>query len=282
MAFAHLRREERIGLGIALGLHVLLALVLLLQPSQREAVPKPERMTVNLATDVGLKATAPDPVPESRAAVAPTLSPEPAPAPEPVPAPAVQPVPQPPKPVATSAPQPKPVPRAVAKPKPTPKAAATPAPAKPAARPAPPKPASVPKKPGGSRIGSDFLAGSGASTTTDETRIPASQIGASAKASLVQAIIRQIKPHWNAPQGADADLLVTVLAFRLNPDGSLAGKPRLVNQSGITDSNKPQAQLHVERAIRAVELAAPFDLPPEYYNAWKSIDGAKFDRNLSR
>jgi hypothetical protein len=139
------------------------------------------------------------------------------------------------------------------------------------------------KKPaGGSRIGADFLPGSGSSTTTSETRIPASQIGASAKASVVQQIIRQIKPHWSAPQGADADLLVTVLSFKLNPDGSLAGTPRVISQSGITDANRPQAKLHAERAIRAVQLAAPFDLPDEYYNAWKSIDGAKFDRNLSR
>ncbi|MGI9376213.1 MAG: energy transducer TonB [Tsuneonella suprasediminis] len=282
MAIAHLRREERIGLGIALGLHVVLAAVLLLQPDQRTAAPEPERMTVNLATEVGLEATAPDPVPESRAAIAPELSPEPAPAPEPIPAPVSEPVPQPPKPVATSAPKPKPVPKPAVKPKPTPKAATKPAPAKPAAKPAPAKPSETPKKSGGSRIGSDFLSGAGSSTSTNETRIPASKIGASAKASIVQAIIRQIKPHWNAPQGADADLLVTVLSFRLNPDGSLASKPRVVSQSGITDSNKPQSQLHAERAIRAVELAAPFDLPPEYYNAWKTINGAKFDRNLSR
>ena len=108
------------------------------------------------------------------------------------------------------------------------------------------------------------------------------RIGASAKASLIQAITRQIKPHWSAPQGVDADQLVTVLSFRLNEDGSLAGTPRVVSQSGETAANRPQKALHAERAIRAVQLAAPFDLPPEYYNAWKSIDGARFDRNLSR
>jgi hypothetical protein len=145
------------------------------------------------------------------------------------------------------------------------------------------RPRETPKKQsGGSRIGSDFLGGAGSSTSTEETRIPASQIGASAKASLIQAIIRQIKPHWSAPQGVDADELVTVLSFRLNEDGSLAGRPRVVSQSGVTAANSPQKDLHAERAIRAVQLAAPFDLPDEYYNAWKSIDGARFDRNLSR
>jgi len=132
------------------------------------------------------------------------------------------------------------------------------------------------------QIGENFLEGVGSSRATDDTRIPASEIGASARASLVQRISRQIKPHWNAPSGVDAELLVTELAFELNEDGTLKGRPRILRQRGINVSNRPQASLHAERAIRAVQLAAPFDLPPEFYNAWKSIRGARFDRNLSR
>ena len=135
---------------------------------------------------------------------------------------------------------------------------------------------------GGSRISEDFLDGKGASTTTQETRLPASAIGASAKASIQQALARQIKPHWNAPQGVDVDQLVTLLDFDLAEDGSLKGRPRLRDQSGITEANRAQASRHAENAIRAVQLAAPFDLPPEYYNAWKSIRGARFDRNTAR
>ena len=37
-----------------------------------------------------------------------------------------------------------------------------------------------------------------------------------------------------------------------------------------------------EQAIRAVELAAPFNLPPEYYNAWKRVSSFRFDRKLSQ
>ena len=40
------------------------------------------------------------------------------------------------------------------------------------------------------------------------------------------------------------------------------------------------AALHAERAIRAVQLAAPFDLPDEYYNAWRNIAEWRFDRRL--
>lgn len=273
------RQEERIGLIVAVALHVVLVAVLLMQPSRSEVLDKPERMTVNLASEVGLEATAPDPATDARAAIAPVLSPDPAPAPlveqPPEPLPSAAPVPPRPQP---SAAPPRPQPTSAPKPRTQPSTAP-----KPRASSAP-KPRSAPSKSGGgSRIGDDFLAGSGSSTTSNDTRVPASQIGASTKASIVQTIVRQIRPHWNAPQGADADQLVTVLSFRLNEDGSLAGRPRVISQSGVTDSNAPQKDLHAERAIRAVQLAAPFkDLPPEYYNAWKSIDGARFDRNLSR
>ena len=267
MASVALTREERLGLGVAVVLHAALVALLLLQPRASEPPPIPERMTVSLAEDVGPVAVSPDPVAESRAAIAPTLSEDPAPAP------AIE----------------RPLPRTIERPSPPerPRPRATSAPRREAE---PRRERERPREPerresersGGSRIGADFLGGSGSSTTTEETRIPASQIGASAKASLIQAIIRQIKPHWSAPQGADADKLVTILSFRLNEDGSLAGAPRVVGQSGETAANRPQQDLHAERAIRAVQLAAPFDLPPEYYNAWKSIDGARFDRNLSR
>lgn len=267
MAAAALTREEKLGLGVAVALHVLLVVVLLIQPKASNPPPPPERMTVSLAEDVGPVAVSPDPVAESRESVAPTLSPNPAPAP----------VIEPQRPVEVERPRPveveRPQPRATQQPQKRERA-----PERPRER-----PRETPKKQsGGSRIGSDFLGGAGSSTATEETRVPASQIGASAKASIIQAIIRQIKPHWSAPQGVDADELVTVLSFRLNEDGSLAGRPRVVSQSGETAANRPQKDLHAERAIRAVQLAAPFDLPDEYYNAWKSIDGARFDRNLSR
>ncbi len=277
MALSALRTDERFGLGIAVVLHVALVAALIFQPEDDSVPPMPERMTVSLATDVSLADTAPDPVAESRAAIAPTISDDPQAAPpmekpaEAIPAP---------QPVATAAP---PAARPVERMRPDrqqpakaapPKAAPKPAPAKASAKPAAAKAA------GGSRIGADFLPGAADSTATKETRVPASQIGASAKASLGQAIARQLKPHWNAPQGVDAEQLVTILAFNLNEDGSLAGRPRVVSQSGVTDSNSPQKELHAERAIRAVQLAAPFDLPPEYYEAWKRVTSFRFDRKL--
>ena len=279
-----LRTDETAALVGAGLLHVALIAVLLLQPEDRVPPPLPERVVVNLSEEVGLASTAPDPVAQSRAAQAPTLSDRPAP-PVPVPLPQLtQPTPQPttaprpstrtqtqqPRPTRTRTPAPAPTPSS----QPAPRRTSTPA----------PRPTSAPVRTGGSRIGDDFLPGAGTSASSTETRVPASQIGNSAKADIVSAIARQVRPHFQGkvPTGADAEKLVTVLAFELNENGSLKGRPRVVSQSGVTPANEAQKDRHAEVAIRAVQLAAPFDLPDEYYNAWKSIRGARFDRSLSR
>ena len=75
---------------------------------------------------------------------------------------------------------------------------------------------------------------------------------------------------------------MTILAWDLIADSSLAGSPRVVRQEGLTDANRAQAPRHAEQAVRAVRLAAPFDLPGEYYNAWKRITSFRFDRKLSQ
>ncbi|MBT8388298.1 MAG: energy transducer TonB [Altererythrobacter sp.] len=251
-----LRQDEKWGLGVAVGLHLALAAMLLFQPGPGEPFEIPERMTVSLATDVSLSSAAPEIAPDSRAAMAPTVSDE-------VQAPVEQsdgevsrePTREPPR---TN----------------TSRTAITQQPRQ--ATQTPPRQAT------GTEIGENFLEGAGSDRASDSTLVPASEIGRSATASLIQSLSRQIKPHWNAPSGVDTELLVTELAFDLNPDGTLRSRPRVLRQSGINASNRPQAGLHAERAIRAVQLAAPFDLPAEYYNAWKSIRGARFDRNLSR
>lgn len=261
---ASLRREERIGLAVAAGLHVALVLAFLLQPDSREDIEPAQRMTVNLASEIGLEAAAPEPVAESRASIAPTLSDEPAPPAEtgeigPRPQPTIQPRLAPP--VATKQP--------------------APADARPRRRPDAPSSASAKRKAGGSQLGDNFLAGMGDSTKTSETRAPAAALGASAKASLLQGIVREIKPHWQPPSGPDVDQLVSKVRFRLNPDGSLAGRPTLVGQRGETDSNRAQAGRHGEQAIRAVQLAAPFDLPEQHYAAWKTVT-LDFDWKLAQ
>lgn len=308
-----LSRQEGAGLAIAAAAHVALVAALTLSPPGKTVQPPPQRMEVTFSEEIAEQSTSPDSMAQAAPDVAPELGePQPAPAPVPEPAPRPEPpqpapVPPQPKPQPKPQPAPKPAPPKPAPPKPAPPkpAPAKAVPAKPApARPAPAKPTPAKSAPakaqaakpadqsprrrpdtpsGGSRIGSDFLKGVPGSTKPGTASTPpAAAIGADVKASLVGAISREIKPHWAAPQGVDTDKLVTILAWDLNPDGSLAGRPRVVDQQGITPANEAQAKRHAEQAIRAVQLAAPFDLPDNYYAGWKRIAAFRFDRKLSQ
>lgn len=298
-----LTRQEGAGLAIAALAHAGLLAFLMLSPPGKTIKPPPERMEVTFSDEIADQSTSPDPMAEAAPDVAPELG---EPQPEPVAEP--QPLPEPPKPV-PAPPQPRPVP-VPPKPAPKPQPQARPAPPKPAPpKPAPPKPApakpapakpapakAAPAKPsdtsprrrpdapsGASRIGSDFLNGiPGSSRPGTAKTPPAAVAGPEVKASLASAVARQVKAHWVGPQGVDIDKLVTVLAWDLNPDGSLAGRPRVVSQTGITPANEAQAKRHAELAIRAVQLAAPFELPSEYYSNWKRISAFRFDKRLSQ
>lgn len=268
MGESAIRSEDIVGLVVAVTLHALLALMLVIQMffAPDPFVP-PERVAVSLASEVSLEATAPSPLEESRAAVAPELTDLPeAPAEE--------------------ASEPAEVEQQTAPPPPAPNSARRtvrePAPDRNRSRPdrRPQRPAQPAKQAGGSRIGDNFLEGRGTATNTDATEAPAPTFGRRERAALASAITRQLRPHWNAPAGVEAELLESVVTWSLNPDGSLAGRPRCRNiASSVTPSNRPQAALHCERAIRAVQLAAPFNLPEQFYNRWKDLEW-EFNRRL--
>jgi len=263
-ALAHLNREEKLGLGIAVVAHIALLGGLLYQATRDQPLIAPaERMTVSLASDVSLESTAPDPSDAAQAAIAPVLASESAP----LPAPASVPVERPAPPVVErEATRPRPAPTPIAR-------ATTPPKAQPRAQPSASR-----RSGGGSRLGDDFLEGT-SSGDRSKAGTPAATFGPAESASLQQAIARQIKPHWSAPQGPDVEKLVTIVRFRLNKDGTLIGSPTIVSQSGVTPTNEAQKARHAEQAIRAVRLAAPFDLPEEFYDKWKTINST-FDRRL--
>ena len=284
-----LSAEEKIGVVVAIALHAGLVAWLALAPSRSTFQPPPERMTVSLSEEVAPEATSPEPLAQAAPETAPTLgeaAPEPEPLPvvtppEPAPRVVASPLPRPAPPVA------RPVPRPVAKPaaRPSAKPSAKPA-AKPSAKASAPADARTRRRPdapaGASRVGNDFLRGiPGGEARGAAQSPPAPRAGPQVAASLRQAISRELKPHWVAPQGAEADLLSTKLKVTLNRDGSLAGTPQFVSQTGQTDANKAQQARHIEQAIRAVRLAAPFDLPEAYYDQWKVITPT-FDRRLSQ
>lgn len=301
MASRALTREEGWGLALSIAAHAALVGLLVLRPHHGDVVMPPERVEVTLSDEVGLTSTSPDLRQDARADIAPVIGEASPPEPEAA-------KPEPPIPVAKPAPAP--VPRAIASPRPIPTPAPSPRPspvakpapkavpvvrpvAKPAERPAPSKqPATTSTartatkpatRPGGSRLGRDFLDGTPGGQGQNRTAgPPAAAIGPQVRSALSGAITRQLKPRWIAPQGADAEQLVTILAWDLDREGRLTGTPRVVSQQGITDANRAQALRHAEQAIRAVQLAAPFNLPAEYYEGWKHIVSFRFDKRLSQ
>lgn len=265
-------RREGVGVGVAvIGHAALFALLsLTIMPKVDPLDIKPTPIEVSLTDEAGLVSEAPvieTEAPAERLAEVPA-PPEPnspPPVPETQPEPVAKPDPTPPK--AAPAPAPKPQPKAEAK-------KSNPAPAK-----AQQKTERQAVRPTGRLTGiTDGLtdqASKGKATTPQ-----AAQMGPEVRSSIFGLIRRQVKPHWRAPTGADVNLLATIVEVRLNRDGSLAGQPRVVQQNGQTASNRPQQELHKERALAAIRLAAPFrGLPEEYYDGWKAFR-LSFDRRL--
>ena len=297
-------RAEAGGFGVALLGHALLLGVLSL--GFANAVKPPimnQPMEVSLVEETGLESAAPVPTQAEPAARLAEVEgpveplpppPAPAPVPEPLPQPkAIEPVPAP-KPV--ERPQPK-----VVEPKLAPKPAERPKPQKPAppkakaiAQKAPPAKAAATKaaagppnssaksatKPTGRLSG--LLAGiSDRESKSQSTTPPAKVASAAVKSSLGAEVRRQLKPHWRAPTGADAEQLRTELSITLAPNGAVVNV-EVLRTTGQTESNRPQVKLHQEQAVKAARLASPFRLPAEFYDAWKHLSPIGFDRRLSQ
>jgi outer membrane biosynthesis protein TonB len=278
-------RAEAAGLGVATAGHLaLLAALSLGFAASRLPPPRSDPIEVSLVDEAAPVSTAPAP---SAEAPAPRLAEADAPV-EPAPPPVPQPQPAP-TPAAPAPAPPVPAPRAAPKPPSTAARAAAPAPKPPsaAARPAAPAPAKpAPAKPatrpaGGRLVG--LLTGlSDADSPSRSTAPPAAVAGPAVQASLKAEVRRQLKPHWQrvVPTGADAEDLKTNVLITLARDGTVTDVD-VVSTTGVTPSNRPQVALHRERARKAVMLASPFRLPPEYYETWKQIT-ATLDLRLSQ
>ena len=246
-------RAERTGFGIAAAAHVLLFVALSLgYLAVKTPIPsKRQPIEVSLVDEVGLESGAPQ---ISNAPPAPKLgeseAPIEPPAPAPVPAPAE----------ARSAPEPK--------------QAVTPTP--PSVKQTPPK---ATQHPPAGRLNGLLEGLSDSDSDSRSTAPPAATVTPGVQSSLAAEVRRQLKPHWQPPSGADVEQLKTVLRINLARDGSVTSI-NFVTTTGINASNRTQADLHRERAIKAVRLASPFNLPPQYYDGWKSMT-VNFDLRLS-
>jgi hypothetical protein len=127
-------------------------------------------------------------------------------------------------------------------------------------------------KAGSSSFDDAFNKGIPGAKTQGQAQTPPAAITGAMRNSLAGEVARQLKRRWQGPNGLEIEKLATTVEWSLNPDGTLAGQPRVVSQTGITDANRPQAKRHQEQALKAVRLAAPFTtLPPQYYTAWKTL-----------
>jgi hypothetical protein len=93
-------------------------------------------------------------------------------------------------------------------------------------------------------------------------------------AGLAAAIAAQVKPCYVVPAGGtDAQVIVTVLRLRFNPDGSVATPPAITEQSGVTAANQAYARQMGEAARRAVLRCSPLRLPADLYEGgWEDIE----------
>lgn len=228
---------------------------------------------------------------EARAAARPASTPPPAPAPDPAPAPEPAPPPKvetpaPPKAIDAAAEPDKPAPEKVtpekAKPKqPKPKPLDTDAlssllaKAAPRAKPLDTKAlskaldAAVPKaKPlDTTALGKSLEAAlpkAVALPTRGDPRIAA---------GIAAAIRAQVTPCFTPPVGgAAAGKITALLHIAISRDGSIAGRPGLVSQTGVTGANAAYARAFAEAAMRAVLRCAPLKLPAAQYDQWAQVE----------
>lgn len=259
------RGNEKVGIAIAAALHVLAIGLLSVQWTAGDRRFDNPPMEVDLVAETAPQSTA---LVISESPPAARLGEEDAvdiAAPEPVPAP---PVPQP-----IERPTAAPAPKQVAKPVPTPPRKTPPAAAKatpkPAPKTAPPKKATA--GPTG-RLDGIFDGLSKSQPKAPASKgAPAAAVGAEVRQAIETSIKAAVKPHWDRCKlsGVDVDQLTTIVRFRLTQSGDLAGFTS-VSTTGENDSNKFQVARHQECAKKAVELAAPFRLDPQYFSEWQN------------
>lgn len=280
-------RVEKVGLGAAIGGHVLLlgvfALGLMVSP---EPAKKQDSISVSLVGEIADVSTAPDAIQEESAPPAPAEA-EPA-DPPPAPSPAMQ-MERPvekvqPKPVvkpAKAAPTPpvrktaapkEPVkqPPAKASSQPTKTAAATPK--KVAA--APSGKGSTPAKPGGlSKSFEDSISNIGKAPGAGKAvGTPAAKSAAEVRRSVSVSLAGQIRSRVRAcaPSGIDINKIETFVTLSLDSSGKL-NSVRFDKQVGVNESNQPQANPLKDCILQAVRAASPYDgLDPEYHDVWKT------------
>ena len=241
-----LDRAELAGTGAAIVFHVALIAALSIGLAKVARPPEPPAMEVEFVEDVGLQAAAPDPA--APASQAPDLGE----------APVVEPAPAASAPPLTRAPAIIPTPevdkaerlkRDIDRSKQT------------QVREQPAKQA-----PRASRLGDDFLKGieGGASSP----KPAAATFSAQVKASIGQAILRQVKPCADRQPyiGEGANQVRLTVNLRLTRTGRLARPPSVLASAGESDLRAKYGDLLEDQVRRIFTECTPLRLPAELYD----------------
>lgn len=271
-----MERTDQKGLGFAVVAHLLLFAALTISIAKRvpPVQPPQEVMDVQLVDAVGLRSAAPNPATEApqemqaRDQAPPQEAPPPAPSPTPPqPKPAkVEPQPTPPSPTPALKPKPQPAAKPLSAILKDVRATAKSEKAGSDAR-------SKADRAASEKVGALLKGVIGASKGKGENaRAP---ITGAAMNGLAAAIKRQVQPCYQLGglSGTSAMEIVTTLRLRYNPDGSVAGTPQIVDQTGINDGNRAYARQIAEVARRAVLQCQPVHLPAELYEGgWDDLN----------
>ena len=227
-------RAEWTGTGAAFLFHVVLIGALTMSLAQVATVPEPPAMEVEFVEDVGLTAAAPQSI---------AVPPPPSQAPqigeaEPVETPQI--VQSPPTPSVKPA-SAKPLPRPPAK--------------------------SAPRV---SRIGDDFLKGisDNPSRTNAPLKAAAATFSATARASVGQAILRQVQPCADRQPyiGEGANQVRLRINLKLARSGRLIRPPTVLGMSGDPDLRAKYGDLLEDQVRRIFAECSPLRLPAELYD----------------
>lgn len=264
-------RAEKLGLGAAIGGHILLlgatALGLLMSTDR---LKKPEPIAVSLVGEIAEISTAPDAIREESAppAAGEAEPAEPPPTPvmrieKPVEKPQVKPIEKPLKREAEP-----PAKTAVKK------LPAKQPPAKVATAATKSGKGTVPAKSGGlSKSFEDAVNNVGKAPGAGKAvGTPAAKSAAEVKRSVSVSLASQIRSRVRAcaPSGVEINQIETFVTLSLEPTGRLTGV-QFNKQVGVNDSNRPQADPLKQCILQSVRAASPFSgLDPEYHDIWKS------------
>jgi hypothetical protein len=228
-------RTDAAGVGIAFVAHAALLAILAVgigRPAGLPGLPAP--MEVSFVDEIGLVSTAPEPSNEPAAAA---MAPMTGPAQDAAPAPS----PTPPEPRDVSVEQPRP--------------------AQPSAR------GGAPRQSRRQPLDIDLASATDGPAARPRSA-PAAAMSAQAAASIGDAIKRQVQPcadRQSIPYGAGE--IVTQINLRLNRDGSLAARPRVIRQLNADGENGRYAQRAADIAIAAFTECSPLrGLPQDLYD----------------